>query len=242
MESSFHLLKKLLFTLKTKENNILIFIILCFCFCMHKTEAQNNSENKLGSWYMVDATHLVSKNLKLITNLHFRYFELASNYQQEIYRVGLNYSFHKNLKFTVGFVYSITDNSYKSSSPNNYEYRFYQDLIYLKMWKKIKVNHRIRLAQRFQRNMFDNSINHRIRYRFLLNKPLSKDLEIYAFNEIFVNFNSKLFDQNRLGGGFIKKINDNLKFKIGYFYNNFSESNFHRLQLGFHITTNQLKK
>lgn len=211
-------------------------------FCVLKTQAQNNAENQLGTWYMLDASHIVAKNVKLITNAHVRYFEMATEYQQEIYRFGFNYTFNKKVNVTAGFVYSISDTSYKSSIQNLYEFRFYQDFNLKNIWNKMDVTHRIRLAQRFKRQNFNSEINHRIRYGLFLKYPLSTNLKIYAFNELFVNFATKLFDQNRIGGGVIRNINNNLKFRIGYFYNKFTNFELHRLQLGIIITTNHLKK
>lgn len=211
-------------------------------FFVLKTQAQNNPENQLGTWYMFDANHLLSENFKLLTNVHFRYFELATEFQQEIYRIGLNYTFRKNINITAGFVYSETDTSYKSTFPNLYEFRFYQDFNLKNMWNKMDINHRIRLAQRFKRQNFDSKINHTIRYGLFLEYPLSTNLKIYAFNELFVNFTDKIFDQNRIGSGIIRNINNDLKFRIGYFYTKFSNSELHRLQLGIILTTHHLKK
>lgn len=209
---------------------------------MLKTQAQNNPKNQLGTWYMFHANHLMGENFKLLTNVHFRYFELAKEFQQEIYRIGLNYAFQKNMNITTGFVYSKSDTSYKSTSPNLYEFRFYQDFNLKNMLYKMDIKHRLRLSQRFKKQNIDSKINHTIRYGLFLEYPLTTNLKIYAFNELFVNFTDKKFDQNRIGSGIIKNINNDLKFRIGYFYTKFSNSNLHRLQLGIIINTHYLKK
>ncbi len=103
---------------------MLLFLSL-FCF---NIQGQNSVEKELGTWYMYNGSHKISDKIKLKTSAHFRYFELASEYQQEIYRLGLNYDFNKKINITGGLVYSITDTSYKSDLPDLYEYRFYQDL------------------------------------------------------------------------------------------------------------------
>ena len=105
-----------------------IIIFFCFHFCFLVMQSQNSHENKLGTWYMYNGSHKLSKNVKLTTSAHFRYYEFITEYQQEIYRVGLNYSFNKKVNFTGGLVYSITDSSYKTDLADLYEYRFYQDL------------------------------------------------------------------------------------------------------------------
>ena len=90
----------------------LSIIVLCLLFLVKNFQAQN-SENGLGTWYMYNGSHKVSKKYTLKTSAHIRFFELASEYQQEIYRLGINYRFNKKLNVTGGMVYSITDTSYK---------------------------------------------------------------------------------------------------------------------------------
>lgn len=214
---------------------------MCLSFFCFETKAQNSAENKLGTWYMYNGSHKLSKNIKLKTSAHFRYYELASEYQQEIYRIGLNYNLTKKVNITGGVVYSITDTSYKSNLPDLYEYRFYQDVNLKDNWNKIQVNQRVRLAQRFKRENFKNEIKHRIRYGLFLKYPLSQKWETYAFSEIFIKFAAKAFSQNRTGAGFIRGINENLKLKLGYFYTKFSNSSLHRLQLGIILNTNHIK-
>ena len=191
---------------------------------------------------MYNGSHKLSKNVKLTTSAHFRYYEFITEYQQEIYRVGLNYSFNKNVNFTGGLVYSITDSSYKTDLADLYEYRFYQDLNIKDTWNKVKVKHRVRLAQRFKRQNYNDEVKHRIRYGLFLNRPLSEKWETYAFSEIFIKFATKAFSQNRTGAGFIRELNENLKVRLGYFYTKFSNSSLHRLQLGIILNTDFTKK
>jgi hypothetical protein len=220
-----------------KKISVLLFLSL-FCF---KIQAQSSAEKELGTWYMYNGSHKISDKIKLKTSAHFRYYELASEYQQEIYRVGLNYDFNKKINITGGLVYSITDTSYKSDLPDLYEYRFYQDLNIKDTWSSIQVNHRVRLAQRFKRQNFTNEIKHRIRYGLFLKRPISKNWDTYAFSELFIKFASKPYSQNRTGAGFIKKLNDKINLKLGYFYTQFSNKGLHRLQLGVTLNTNHIK-
>ncbi len=59
---------------------------------------------------------------------HFRYFELASEFQQEIYRLGINYTFTPKTNVTLGVSYATADVAYDTSSVNLYESRFYEEL------------------------------------------------------------------------------------------------------------------
>ncbi|QXP62826.1 DUF2490 domain-containing protein [Polaribacter sp. HaHaR_3_91] len=221
------------------KNKIQIICLILYCF---QVNAQSSAESKLGTWYMYNGSHKLTKNIKLTTSAHFRYYELATEYQQEIYRIGLNYAFNDKINVTGGSVYSITDKSYKKDAADLYEYRFYQDLNIKDNWNKIRVKHRVRLAQRFKRRNATNEIAHRIRYGLFLNYPISKNWETYTFSELFIKFATKAYSQNRTGAGILKKIDDNLKLKLGYFYTKFSNSDLHRLQVGIILKTDFTKK
>lgn len=217
-----------------------IVLILSLIFSISKFQAQDASDI-LGSWYMFNGSHLLSEKIALKTAVHFRYFELVDEYQQEIYRLGLNYKIGKTIDFTLGSVYSITDTSYKEDASDLFEYRLYQDLVAKDKWDDFSIKHRIRLAQRFKRQNFENTTAHRVRYGLFLNYPISENLTTYGFNEVFIRFADQTFGQNRLGAGFLQKIGNQLKLKLGYMYTKFSETKSHRLQLGVVLNTNHLK-
>lgn len=214
---------------------------MCLSFLFIKTQAQNSPENKLGAWYMYNGSHKVSEKLTLKTSFHVRYYEFITEYQQEIYRLGVNYAFNKKINLTLGTVYSIKDVSYKENLPDLYEYRFYQDVNMKDNWGNFKVKHRIRLAQRFRRQNFTNKTTHRIRYGLFLKYPLSKKLTTYGFNEVFIKFASKAFGENRTGFGFLQKLSNQVQLKLGYMYTQFSKTKSHRLQLGVILQTNHIR-
>ena len=219
-----------------KKISIVLYLTL---LCLN-IQAQNSSENKLGTWYMYNGSHKISENYTLKTSFHVRYFEFITEYQQEIYRLGINYKINNSTDFTLGSVYSITDSSYKSDLPDLYEYRFYQDLNIKNKWGDFGVKHRVRLAQRFRRKNFENKTTHRIRYGLFLSYPISKELTTYGFNETFIKFAKKSFGQNRTGFGFLQKMSEQLKLKLGYMYTHFSGTKSHRLQLGIILNTNHV--
>ncbi|WP_439128017.1 DUF2490 domain-containing protein [Polaribacter sp.] len=76
-------------------------LILSMCFIFFKTHAQNTSENILGTWYMYNGSHKISEKFTLKTSFHVRYYEFITAYQQEIYRLGVNYNFNKKNKQTI---------------------------------------------------------------------------------------------------------------------------------------------
>ena len=206
--------------------------------------AQNTPESKLGTWYMYNGSHKVSDKFALKTMAHFRYFEVASEFQQEIYRLGVNYSFNKKTNITLGFSYATADVAYDTPSNNLYEYRFYEDLNVKSIWGKFTGNHRFRFEHRFiHKNITQDVTQTWLRYNLNVGYPLSKKWSTYVFNELFLNLDrGKRFAQNWTGAGFLYKLNNNLKFKLGYFHIKTPNSGFNRLQIGVILNTNHLKK
>ena len=104
-----------------------------------------------------------------------------------------------------------------------------------------KLRHRFRFEHRFiEINDIKSTVNW-LRYDINGTYPLSNTWNIYAFNEIFFNFNGDLIAQNWTGAGFLYALNNSIKFKVGYFYQKLPNFGFNRLQLGIIVNTNHTK-
>jgi long-subunit fatty acid transport protein len=221
-----------------------IFLILSLSFICIKTQGQKKPENKLGTWYMYNGSHKLSEKYSLKTMAHFRYFELTSAFQQEIYRLGINYTFTPKTNITLGVSYATADTAYNSSSMHLYESRFYEDLNLKSNWKRFTAKHRFRFEQRFiHKNLDTDEFQHWLRYAFNLSYPISTSWDAYVFNELFLNLNSaKTFSQNWTGIGFLYKWNNNIKLKMGYLQIITQNLVLKRIQLGVILNTSFLKK
>lgn len=205
-------------------------------------QAQNSPENKLGAWYMYNGAHQLSDSFSLQTMAHFRYFETASEFQQGIYRLGLNYKTTPMFNFTLGLSYVETDTQYKNPSELLTEFRIYEDFNFNTNLTKLKLRHRFRFEHRFLELQGEKSLQNWIRYDLNAAYPLSPLWSIYAFNELFLNFEGDLFSQNWTGAGLLYKFNNHIKFKIGYFYQKLKNVGFDRLQFGVILNTDFRKK
>ena len=216
-----------------------ILFILFLSFIITKIQGQKSPKNEIGTWYMYNGSHKLSDKYSLKTMAHFRYFELASEFQQEIYRLGINYTFNPKTNITLGISYATADVAYDTSSVNLYESRFYEDLNLKSNWYKFTANHRFRLEQRFiHKNSTTDEFQNWLRYNLNVSYPLSKTWSAYVFNEIFLNLHShKRFAQNWTGAGFLYKWNQNLKLKMGYFQIKTPTIVLKRVQLGIIINT-----
>ncbi len=232
--------------LKNNQPKKIIKLIYLFLFIFSSVHlnAQNSGENKMGAWYMYNGSHKLSNKFALKTMAHFRYFETSSEFQQEIYRLGANYSFNKKTNLTLGVSYSTGDLAYNEPSIHLYEFRFYEDLNTTSIWGDFTANHRFRLEHRFiHKNIFEDVTQNWFRYNLNVSYPISKNLSVYIFNELFLNIDrAKRFAQNWTGGGLLYKMNQNLKIKMGYFQIKLPTKVYRRLQLGVIVNTDFRKK
>ncbi|WP_298778966.1 DUF2490 domain-containing protein [uncultured Polaribacter sp.] len=223
-----------------KKISILLILSL-FCFKIH---AQNSAEDKLGTWYMYNGSHKISEKIALKTMAHFRYYELANEFQQEIYRLGANYTFTPKTNFTFGLSYATADTAYDTPSPNLYEWRFYEDLNLKSKWGNLNAKHRFRFEQRFiHRDLITDQFQNWLRYDLNISYPISENWQAYVFNELFLNLDrGKRFAQNWTGAGLTHKVNNLIILKMGYFQIKTPDNIFKRLQLGVILNTNHIKK
>lgn len=221
-----------------------IAFILCLCFSIFKTQAQKKPENQLGAWYMYNGSHKLTDKFAIKTMAHFRYFKFTSKFQQEIYRLGVNYKISKKTSTTLGVSYATADLIFDIPSPHLYEWRLYEDFFLTSKWGNLKAKHRFRLEHRFiHKNTTIDETKNWIRYDLNIQYPFAKNWSIYVFNEIFMNLDSsKRFAQNWTGGGIINKLNKQLKLRIGYFQIKTPSKILKRIQLGVILNTIHRKK
>ncbi|MCM4171663.1 DUF2490 domain-containing protein [Arenibacter sp. TNZ] len=196
--------------------------------------AQENGENKLGSWHMYFGTNRITNKLSIHTEAQLRYYEQAKNFNQLLLRTGLNYHIDSNTIATFGYGYITTDASFMefSNETHLYEHRIFERFFLKnKVWE-FNLEHRYILEQRFLDYGILNDVQHRIRYRLQLTLPLTNTFFLNFYDEIMVNLQDDFFNQNRLYAALGINVTDNMSLQLGYLKNQFSSLNYERLQIG----------
>ena len=219
-----------------------VFVILLLSALI--TTAQENGEDRLGAWYMYFGMNQVSDRLSIHTEAQFRYYELASNFNQLLLRTGLNYHINDEAIATFGYAYIATDVSFEEfpGEEDLSEHRIFQQFILRNEVSKLLFEHRYRFEQRFIDFGDTNDTRFRARYRLQLTLPLTQILFINVYNEIFLNLQDNVFDQNRLYAAFGFKLTPATSIQVGYLKNHFPSAHYDRLQLGFFINPDFRKK
>lgn len=210
---------------------ILCLIILISSFTMN---AQENGENKLGSWHMYFGTNRITNKLSIHSEAQLRYYEQAKNFNQLLLRTGLNYHINPNATATFGYGYIRTDGTFEEFSNEAYinEHRIFERFFLKnKVWE-FTFEHRYTLEQRFLDFGDRTDVQHRARYRLQITLPLSNTLFLNFYDEIMINLQGDIFGQNRLYAAFGINVTENFSLQLGYLKNHFTMAHYDRLQIG----------
>ncbi|CAM4255249.1 DUF2490 domain-containing protein [Gillisia hiemivivida] len=181
----------------------------------------SGQDSNLGNWLIYIGNKKINQNWNIHNEVQYRNYNAIGDLEQLLLRTGLGYTFNEgNNNFLIGYGYILSEN-YVDNSDNKTsinEHRIFQQFTSKQNVGIIKINHRYRFEQRF----VEEDYKMRFRYFLSLNIPLvkadndSKHLYLSAYNEIFLNTESSIFDRNRLYGGIGYHLNKNIRLELGY--------------------------
>jgi len=190
-----------------------------------------SQDSSIGNWLIYIGNKQLSQNWNLHNEVQYRNYNLIGDLEQLLVRTGLGYTFKdgkSNLLLGYGYVLSenYLENNTGKVSVN--EHRIFQQFSSKQKIGLVGLNHRYRFEQRF----VESDYKMRFRYFVGLNIPIIKSenntLYFSAYNEVFLNTASAVFDRNRVYGGLGYSIN-NIRIEAGYmtqFFENNSRDQF----------------
>ena len=211
-------------------------------FISNNIKGQNPEEN-LGNWFMYFGTHKLSEKYSLHYETQLRNYELVSNFNQLLPRVGLNYHIDKNTSLTAGYAFIPTQNVFDQGwgEEMGTENRIWEQFILKNVVNRVKIRHRYRLEQRWVKLGEETTYKNRARYMLSVKLPISKNedspLFISLYDEIFLNISDNPFDQNRLFAALGYQFNKQMNFQVGYLRHRSGNLKLNRLQLAVFLNT-----
>lgn len=128
--------------------NITTFIFLVFA--INLSFSQTTPKDKVGAWYMFDATHKVTNKLSIKSGVQLRSFEVLDNINLLFLYTGINYHLNKKTTLTLAYCFLDIDRSFIITGESHlYENRPYEQISYKQKLFKHPIQHRLRLEQRF---------------------------------------------------------------------------------------------
>ncbi|WP_405292387.1 DUF2490 domain-containing protein [Algibacter sp. Ld11] len=202
-----------------------------------------SAEDKVGAWYMFDATNRVADKWSVKVGGEFRTFEVFDNMNLLFYYLGVNYHLNKKTTLTIAHCYLDIDRSYSIAGESHlYENRPYEQLSYKQETFKLPLYHRLRLEHRFLNFNHTHTTLHRLRYRLGTKINLNKTLFFNIRNEVFANLKNEVFTENRFYAALGFNISKTNNIQVGYLNHEINKSNLNRFQLGLFIKTDLRKK
>jgi Protein of unknown function (DUF2490) len=219
----------------------LFVIVFAMQLCVSPSVAQTTriSDHNTIGWFNNFTTIPVSKKWSGHLEYQWRRDDLIKNWQQGLFRTGINYQASNKIMLRFGYAWVQTfpygDVPLQSAGKKFPEHRLFQMVTMSDKINKLDISHRFMLEQRWIGRYTNASFTkpdvfifqNRLRYMYRMQLPLARsakttDLPYTAiYDEIFLGFGKNVqqnvFDQNRLAILLGVRFNKILRIEGGYF-------------------------
>jgi hypothetical protein len=210
--------------------NILLIVLILLSL---QTFSQNriSDHNQIG-WFATTITPSISKKLSLHIEYQWRREDFITNWQQSLFRTGVNYKVHPQVTLQAGYAWIKTyayGEHTLAALPNTFpEHRAYEQVTVNSTIGKTTLQNRLRLEQRWVGRF--TSVNstkpdewiylNRFRYMSRLDVPVTPKWYAAVYDEILIGFGKKvgenIFDQNRIALVAGYKFNPTFRAEAGF--------------------------
>ncbi|MEQ6122686.1 DUF2490 domain-containing protein [Pseudotenacibaculum sp. MALMAid0570] len=188
-------------------------LALAFLLISFTATSQNSG---LGDWLIYIGSKQLNEKWNLHHEIQYRNYNAIGDLEQLLIRTGLGYNIGSRSNVLLGYGYINSENFTGNGDDQKTveEHRIFQQFITKQNIGNVTLQHRYRFEQRFVESDFKT----RFRYFLSLNIPFKKESKYYlsAYNEIFLNGESRVFDRNRIYGGLGYKVSKGVKVELGY--------------------------
>jgi hypothetical protein len=210
-----------------------------------------DSEKELGNWVGATSNLRYTNQWSLFLQGELRTWEMVSNLNELLWRVGGLYDLSKRYMGAFGYVRVDTWPYTEGGLRKFYENRIYEEFLIRTKCGSAKVNHRFRLEQRWITTPeYGAEYSNRARYMLQYTHPLNSDtIEagtyfIQAFDEIFVDFDAGDYwfnlegaeaglNQNRLYVGAGRQLTTLSNIRLGLLWQHRPKADYFRLVLAY---------
>lgn len=202
------------------------FLVLFTTFSL-STKAQSKSSNDSEIWPQYYLQTPIKGKWSITADYSHRYNGFFDDKTQWIGRAGIIYNITSKVSMAAGFAYS----EYFPASGIRRENRPWQQIQVDNSFQGFKLNHRLRLEERFQKDALSERFNYRLRYQIIAAVPLisKQRLDFIVSDEVMVNAGKEVvgnkFDQNRLQAGLQIKLANHVFLTPAYLYTYQIQSN-----------------
>lgn len=181
----------------------------------------HSQDSNFGNWLIYIGNKKINQKWNIHNEVQYRNYDAIGDLEQLLLRTGLGYTFNENNNnVLLGYGYILSENYLDDSDEkvSVNEHRIFQQFISNQKIGSLKLGHRYRFEQRF----IEDDFKMRFRYFLSINIPLGKNENkarkyyLSAYNELFLNTETTIFDRNRLYGGIGYNVDENIRIEAGY--------------------------
>ena len=208
-------------------------IFLSFLFVSDLIHAQKSG---VGNWFIYFGNQQVAKKWFWWNEVQYRNYNFAGDLQQLLLRTGISYNLtenNNNLLLGYGFIHSENYKPGTDDKTGSNEHRIYQQFITRQNFGRVFIQHRYRIEERFLPTNFQMRFRYFLAFNVPLNKKTMTAKAVYlsAYNEIFINGKTPLYDRNRLYGALGFVFNKNFRAEAGFMAQTLEKTNRNQFQL-----------
>ena len=197
--------------------------LLLLTFSLLTSLTLRSQESDLGNWFGYFGSYRVADRWSTWLEGQHRNFNFVGDLEQAFVRTALLYDLPKaNSQLGAGYGFFHTA-SYKAGTNDKAyanENRLYQQFLTRQRFGRVYLSHRYRLEERFLPAGFRTRFRYATVLNLCLNKPEMAKGTVYlsAYNELFINAKTPIFDRDRLYGGIGYAAMPTLRFETGLMY------------------------
>jgi hypothetical protein len=209
-----------------KKSNHFMVALTCVLMLPYSSAAQNSD---FGNWLIYIGNKKVNSKWNVHNEVQYRNYDAIGDLEQLLLRTGVGYNLSENnhnLLLGYGYILSQNYSAVTEDKLDVNEHRIFQQFTSKQKIGNVSLSHRYRFEQRFVESDFKMRLRYFLAFKVPILKTETSPTKLYlsAYNEVFLNTESDVFDRNRVYGGLGYQLNNNVRIEAGYMNQLFEHS------------------
>ena len=178
-------------------------------------------DSDFGNWLIYIGNKKVNSQWNIHNEVQYRNYDAVGDLEQLLLRTGVGYNLSEsNHNLLLGYGYILSENYVANTQDKTSvnEYRIFQQFTSKQSVGVVSLTHRYRFEQRFVEADYKMRLRYFLAAKIPLQNTESESSKIYlsAYNEVFLNTESAVFDRNRVYAGVGYQLTKNIRMEAGY--------------------------